>query len=156
MPTPKGAWTVASLLFVYMMVNFADKAVVGLAAVPIMREMGLSPKQYGALGSSFFLLFSVSGILVGFVANRRPTRWIILLLAASWALVQFPMLGAVSFTTLMIHAASLLGRRRGTGGRSRHPCRLQMVPRRKSARCRPAILSQGAAIGGDRVALLRY
>jgi len=71
MPTPKGAWTVASLLFVYMMVNFADKAVVGLAAVPIMKEMGLSPKEYGALGSSFFLLFSISGILVGFVGQSQ-------------------------------------------------------------------------------------
>ena len=97
MPTPKGAWTVTSLLFLYMMINFADKAVVGLAAVPIMRELDLTPKQYGALGSSFFLLFSLSGVLVGFQANRRPTRWIILLLAASWAVVQFPMIGGGEF-----------------------------------------------------------
>jgi len=30
--TPRGAWTVTTLLFLYMLVNFADKAVVGLAA----------------------------------------------------------------------------------------------------------------------------
>jgi ACS family D-galactonate transporter-like MFS transporter len=84
------------------------------AAVPIMRELGLSPRQYGALGSSFFLLFSISGILVGFAANRHSTRRIILLLGLVWALVQFPMAGTVSFATLLI-CRGPAGRRRGTG-----------------------------------------
>jgi hypothetical protein len=51
-------------LFLYMLVNFADKAVVGLAAVPIMQELELTPKQFGLVGSSFFFLFSLSAILV--------------------------------------------------------------------------------------------
>jgi MFS family permease len=145
MATPKGAWTMASLLFVYMMVNFADKAVVGLAAVPIMREMDLTPKQYGALGSSFFLLFSLSGVLVGFQANRRPTRWIILLLATAWALVQFPMIGAVSFTTLLI-CRVLLGVGEGPGAAVALHAIYKWFPDEK--RTMPtAILSQGAAIG---------
>src|SRR5436305_8313584 len=57
-PTPKGAWTITTLLFFYMLVNFADKAVVGLAAVPIMTELDLTPREFGLLGSSFFFLFS--------------------------------------------------------------------------------------------------
>ncbi len=143
--TPKGAWTVASLLFLYMMVNFADKAVVGLAAVPIMREMDLSPKQYGALGSSFFLLFSISGVLVGFQANRRPTRWIILLLAASWAVVQFPMIGAVGFTTLLV-CRVLLGVGEGPAASVALHALYKWFPDEK--RTMPtACLSQGAAIG---------
>src|SRR5271163_4516323 len=124
MPTPKGAWTVASLLFLYMMVNFADKAVVGLAAVPIMREMGLSPKEYGALGSSFFLLFSLSGILIGFLANRRPTRWITMLLICRVA----------------------LGAGEGPAAAVAHHAVYKWFPDAK--RTMPtAILSQGAAIG---------
>jgi MFS family permease len=145
MPTPKGAWTVTSLLFLYMMVNFADKAVVGLAAVPIMKEMGLSPKEYGALGSSFFLLFSISGIIVGFQANHRPTRWIILLLAASWAIVQFPMLGEVSFTTLVI-CRVLLGAGEGPAAAVALHAVYKWFPDEK--RTMPtAMMSQGAAIG---------
>lgn len=145
MAAPKGAWTITALLFVYMMVNFADKAVVGLAAVPIMREMNLTPKQYGALGSSFFLLFSLSGIVVGFQANRRPTRWIILLLATAWAVVQFPMLGAVSFTTLLI-CRVLLGVGEGPGAAVALHAVYKWFPDEK--RTMPtAILSQGAAIG---------
>ena len=145
MATPKGAWTMAALLFVYMMINFADKAVVGLAAVPIMRELDLTPKLYGALGSSFFLLFSLSGVLVGFQANRRPTRWIILVLAASWAAVQFPMIGAVSFTTLLV-CRVLLGVGEGPAASVALHAVYKWFPDEK--RTMPtAILSQGAAIG---------
>jgi MFS family permease len=145
MPTPKGAWTVATMLFLYMLVNFADKAVVGLAAVPIMKEMGLSPRDYGALGSSFFLLYSVSAVLVGFVANRQPTRWIILLLALAWAIVQFPMVGPVGFATLII-CRVLLGAGEGPAASVAVHAIYKWFPDEKRT-IPTAILSQGAAVG---------
>src|SRR5713226_9914452 len=101
-PTPKGAWKITFLLFLFMLVNFADKIVVGLAGVPIMTELKLDPEQFGQLGSSFFLLFSISAIIVGFIVNNVATRWVLLVMAIVWSLAQFPMIGAVSFTTLMI------------------------------------------------------
>ena len=73
---PKGAWTIVLLLFLFMVINFADKAVVGLAAVPIMQELRLTPKQFGLIGSSFFLLFALSAIVTGFIVNRVQTRWV--------------------------------------------------------------------------------
>src|ERR1700751_5539135 len=93
--TPKGAWTITFLLFLFMLVNFADKIVVGLGAVPIMTELKLEPKEFGLLGSSFFFLFSISAIVVGFIVNRVPTRWVLLVLAVIWAVAQFPMVGTV-------------------------------------------------------------
>jgi hypothetical protein len=54
------AWIVVVLLFMFMMINFADKAVIGIAVVPIMQELELGPRQFGLVGSSFFLLFAVS------------------------------------------------------------------------------------------------
>src|SRR5246500_2550921 len=63
--TPKGAWRITFLLFLFMLVNFADKIVVGLAGVPIMTELNLEPEQFGLLGSSFFFLFFISAIVVG-------------------------------------------------------------------------------------------
>src|ERR1039458_5360892 len=107
-PTPKGAWKITFLLFLFMLVNFADKIVVGLAGVPIMTEMKLQPEQFGLLGSSFFFLFSIAAIVVGFIVNRIATRWVLLVLAAIWALAQFPMLGTVSFSTLCV-ASSMCG-----------------------------------------------
>jgi MFS family permease len=101
-PTPRGAWTITAVLFFFMLINFADKTVVGLAAVPIMRDLNLTPKEFGLLGSSFFLLFSASAVIVGFLANRVMTRWLILGLALSWSLVQFPMIASVGFATLVV------------------------------------------------------
>src|SRR5689334_17757025 len=89
--TPKGAWSIVVLLFLYMLVNFADKIVVGLAGVPITKELELTPEQFGLLSSSFFFLFSISAVAVGFLVNRISTRWTLLALALVWALAQFPM-----------------------------------------------------------------
>ena len=41
------AWIVVVLLFLFMVINFADKAVIGIAAVPMMQELQLSPRQFG-------------------------------------------------------------------------------------------------------------
>jgi len=73
-PTPKGAWKITFLLFLLMVVNFADKIVVGLAGVPIMTDLKLQPEQFGLLGSSFFLLYSIAAIVVGFIVHRVETR----------------------------------------------------------------------------------
>src|SRR5437588_10386579 len=100
--TPKGAWKITFLLFLFMLVNFADKIVVGLAGVPSMTELKLEPEQFGLLGSSFFFLFSIAAIVVGFIVNRLDTHWLRLALALGWALAQFPMVGTVSLAVLLI------------------------------------------------------
>jgi MFS family permease len=144
-PTPKGAWKITFLLFLFMLVNFADKIVVGLAGVPIMTEMKLEPDQFGLLGSSFFFLFSISAIVVGFIVNRIATRWVLLALAAVWALAQFPMLGTVSFTTLLI-CRVVLGAGEGPAGSVAVHAIYKWFPDEKRA-LPTAVLSQGSAFG---------
>jgi MFS transporter, ACS family, D-galactonate transporter len=73
-----------------MLVNFADKIVVGLARVPIMTELELTPKQFGFLGSTFFFLFSTSAVIFGFIINPVATRWVLLGLALVWRWRSFP------------------------------------------------------------------
>ena len=85
-----------------MLINFADKIVVGLAAKPIMEELKLSPRDFGQLvGSSFFFLSAVSAVVVGFIANRFQTRHALLVMALVWALVQLPMLVSASLWVLV-------------------------------------------------------
>jgi MFS transporter, ACS family, D-galactonate transporter len=98
---PRAGWLIVGLLFLFMLVNFADKAVIGIAAVPLMTDLRLSPRQFGLLGSSFFLLFSLSAIVTGFIVNRVPTRWALLVMGVIWALTQFPMIGSAAFATVM-------------------------------------------------------
>jgi MFS family permease len=143
--TPKGAWRITSLLFLFMLVNFADKIVVGLAGVPIMNELKLGPEQFGLLGSSFFFLFSISAIVVGFIVNRVPTRWVLLVLALIWSLAQFPMVGTVGFTTLLI-CRIILGAGEGPAFAVAAHAIYKWFPDEK--RTLPtAILSQGSAFG---------
>jgi MFS family permease len=143
--TPKGAWRITFLLFLYMVVNFADKIVVGLAGVPIMTDLKLEPEAFGLLGSSFFLLFSITAIVVGFIVNRVDTRWVLLILALVWALAQFPMVGTVSFTTLLI-CRIILGAGEGPAAAVATHAIFKWFPNEK--RTMPiAILSQGSAFG---------
>jgi len=128
-----------------MLVNFADKIVVGLAGVPIMTELKLEPAQFGLLGSSFFFLFSISAIVVGFIVNRIDTRWVLLALAAVWALAQFPMVGTIGFTTLLI-CRVILGAGEGPAFSVAAHSVYKWFPDEK--RTLPtAILSQGSAFG---------
>jgi MFS family permease len=143
--TPEGAWTITLLLFFFMLVNFADKIVVGLAAVPIMTELKLEPSQFGLLGSSFFFLFSVSAIVVGFIVNRVPTRWVLLVLALIWALAQFPMVGTVGLVTLMV-CRIILGAGEGPAFSVAVHAIYKWFPDEKRA-MPTAILSQGSAFG---------
>jgi MFS transporter, ACS family, D-galactonate transporter len=145
LPTPRGAWKITFLLFLFMLVNFADKIVVGLAGVPIMAELQLEPEQFGLLGSSFFFLFSIAAIAVGFIVNRIATRWVLLVLAMIWALAQFPMVGTVSFSTLLI-CRVILGAGEGPAFSVAAHAIYKWFPDEK--RTLPtAILSQGSAFG---------
>jgi len=141
----KGAWLIVALLFLFMLINFADKAVIGIAAVPIMQELRLSPRQFGLVGSSFFLLFSVSAIVTGFIVNRVQTRWALLTMSLVWALTQFPMLGTVGFATLVACRIAL-----GAGEGPAYPVALHSAYKwfPNELRTVPtAIIAQGAGIG---------
>ena len=81
----KGAWGMTALIFLFMLINFADKVVVGLAAQPIMAELNLKPEQFGLIGSSFFFLFALSAVIVGFITNRVQTRHTLLVMAIVWS-----------------------------------------------------------------------
>lgn len=99
--SPRRAWLVTFLLLVFMLINFLDKAVLGLAAKPIMHDLGLSPSEYGLLSSGFYFLFSLSAILVGFASDRVPTKWLLMAMAVVWALTMLPVLAPVGFGVLL-------------------------------------------------------
>lgn len=84
------AWTVTALLVVFMMVNFADKSVLGLAADEIRADLHLSATQFGLANSAFFLLFSLSAVVVGLVADRVSPRLLLLVMAVLWSVAQAP------------------------------------------------------------------
>ncbi|MEV7401918.1 MFS transporter [Streptomyces sp. NPDC091267] len=89
--TRRRAWIVTALLVVFMMINFADKSVLGLAAEEIRQDLGLSASAFGLASSAFFLLFSISGAVVGLLADRIRPKWLIVAMAVLWSAAQAPM-----------------------------------------------------------------
>src|SRR5262249_49751068 len=143
----KGAWGITALLFLFMLINFADKIVVGLAGPAIMSDpsLKLSPEQFGLLGSSFFFLFAISAVVVGFISNRDQTKRSILIMAIIWSLVQFPMLGTVSLEVL-IACRVVLGAGEGPAAPVATHAMYKWFP--DSLRGLPtAIIAQGSAFG---------
>jgi MFS family permease len=100
-------WTIVALLSVFMLVNFLDKIVLGLVAVPMMDELKLTPQAFGSIGSSFFWFFAISGIAGGFLANRVQSKFLILAMAVIWSLCQLPLWATTSIGTIIAFRALL-------------------------------------------------
>jgi MFS transporter, ACS family, hexuronate transporter len=96
------AWGMLAFLFTLTVICNVDKAIIGFASVPIMEELKLTPEQWGIVGSSFFLLYSLSAILVGGLSDRIGTKKVIAGMAAVWAIVQFATLWVVNLPYLLI------------------------------------------------------
>ncbi|KJK23656.1 MFS transporter [Burkholderiaceae bacterium 16] len=109
---PRSAWAMASMLTWLSLINFLDKIVLGMVAVPLMADLKLPPAEFGLIASSFFWLFSLSTVLVGFLSNRVATRWLLLAMGLSWALLQIPLALATSAMTILL-CRMLLGAAEG-------------------------------------------
>lgn len=95
-------WVMIMLLLALGAINFADKAVLGLAAVPIIKELHLSPAQYGLVSGSLFWLFSLSSVLVTGWSDSIGTKRVLALLATTWAIVQIATVFVFSFPALLL------------------------------------------------------
>ncbi|MEJ8855608.1 MFS transporter [Variovorax robiniae] len=142
---PARAWSIAAMLTVFILVNFADKIVLGLVAVPMMEDLKLSPSEFGLIGSSFFWLFAVSGIVGGFLADRLSTKWMLFVMALSWSLFQLP-IALSSSLAVIIGARVMLGAGEGPAWPVAIHSAYKWFPDNK--RNLPvAFFSQGGAVG---------
>lgn len=119
---PRKAWLISLLLFFLMLINFLDKVALGMVAVPIINEFKLTPWQFGIIAGSFFWLFSISGVIGGFVANRMRSKSLLLVLAVVWSIAQPLMAFSTSIVGIVI-ARILLGAGEGpTAPVATHAC----------------------------------
>lgn len=96
------AWLVTALIVTFMIINFADKSVLGLAADPIMDELGISHSAYGLISSSYSILFSLSGLVVGFFSARVSSRVLLFVMCLVWGLAQLPALIVTAVPALVV------------------------------------------------------
>ncbi|MEH7378633.1 MFS transporter [Neobacillus drentensis] len=101
-------WIILLALFIMSIVNFADKSITGLAGIHIMKDLNLTFSQFGIVGSSFFWLFSLAGILGASLSDRYGTGKILAVMAIIWTISQSMVL-FVSGLPLLLFTRVLLG-----------------------------------------------
>ncbi|WP_245191293.1 MFS transporter, partial [Aneurinibacillus aneurinilyticus] len=84
------------------MINQIDKIIIGLVSVPLMKELHLSPSQWGLVGSSFYLIFTLTSILLGGMADSKNTKKMFIWLSWIWLTVQFATPFVTSLSLLVL------------------------------------------------------
>ncbi|MFJ7512664.1 MFS transporter [Peribacillus simplex] len=96
-------WVVLILLFFGAVINFADKSIVGLAAVPIMKEFDLSYAEWGLVGSSYYWLYPVTGIFGAAWADRLGAKKVLGFIMLTWTVLQFGVLAITALPFLILY-----------------------------------------------------
>ncbi|MEW9675586.1 MFS transporter [Lentibacillus sp. L22] len=96
-------WIVLILLFFGAILNFADKSIVGLAAVPIMNELDLSYTEWGLVGSSYYWLYPVTGIFGAAWADKIGAKRVLVGLMVIWSVLQFGVLAVTALPLLVVY-----------------------------------------------------
>ena len=79
------AYVLLMLVLVYTF-NFIDRQIVGILAVPIKADLGLTDTQLGLMGGLAFALFYTGlGIPVAMLADRFSRTWIMTVALAVWS-----------------------------------------------------------------------
>jgi len=107
--SPLGAKRILALLAVFSIINFGDKAVLGLAGPSITSDLGLTNTRFGAISSAFYLLFSLTALLVGLFGGKLPAGWLLAGMALVWSAAQLPILIPVAGFGTLIVTRVLLG-----------------------------------------------
>src|SRR3954447_24377897 len=82
----RSASLVLALLLLAYIFNYLDRQILGILAVPIIADLHLSDRQFGALsGPPFALLYSVLGIPFAYLADRTSRSRVIAAAVAFWS-----------------------------------------------------------------------
>ncbi|WP_223593303.1 MFS transporter [Neobacillus bataviensis] len=100
--TPKYSWIILLFLVLSGMINQVDKIIIGLVSIPLMKELHLSPSQWGVVGSSFFWFFTFSSIILGGMADSKNTKKMLTWMSLIWLTVQFATPFVSSLSMLML------------------------------------------------------
>src|SRR3954453_23607379 len=85
-PIERRASLVLGLLLIAYIFNYLDRQILGILAGPMIGDLHLSDRQFGALsGPPFAILYSVLGIPFAFLADRTSRSRVIAAAVAFWS-----------------------------------------------------------------------
>ncbi|WP_028394133.1 MFS transporter [Bacillus cihuensis] len=100
-------WGIIAFLFFGNLINFSGKNIIGLSADLIMNDLGLNSNQWGLVGSAYYWLFPISGIIGAALSDRFGTKKILSILILSWGIIQFGALAINGFSALILYRVLL-------------------------------------------------
>lgn len=106
-PNDRRNWGIVLMLLIFSMLNFADKAAIGLASKPIRETMDLSASQYGLLSSAFFWLFAIGAVVLIAVFRKISYNWAVGILMMTWVLTMLPLTMQTTFGVLLASRVAL-------------------------------------------------
>lgn len=96
------AWALFILVVVYTF-NFIDRQIVGILAVPIKADLGLSDTQLSLMGGlAFALFYTFLGVPIAMLADRKSRVWIMTAALALWSMMTALCGVAQNFTQLFL------------------------------------------------------
>jgi len=82
------AWTVVAILMVAYVLSFVDRQILSLLVGPIRRDLAISDTQMSLLmGFSFAIFYSLLGVPLGRIADRKSRRGLIAAGVVVWSLM---------------------------------------------------------------------
>ena len=79
------AWSIAAILFGGSVINYLDRAVLGVVMPQIRRDLGLTNQQYGWAVNAFLMAYMFSYIVGGRLADRFGCRKMVALTLGFWS-----------------------------------------------------------------------
>lgn len=73
------------ILFLCWVVGFIDKAAINIAIIPISADFGLGSEQTGMVISGFFLAYSLTQLIGGYLVDRMGSKTILTGAVALWS-----------------------------------------------------------------------
>ena len=104
----KNKWTVLAFLCGIFVVYTVDRALIGLLAIPIQKDLGLSELQLGVLSSAIFWTYAAVVPFAGLAGDRFNRAKLIGLAAVSWSTMAVLAGFAGGFASLLLLASFAL------------------------------------------------
>jgi len=133
-PNPAYGWYVVCILTIAYVFSFLDRQILALLIEPIRKDMDISDTQISLLlGLAFSIFYTILGIPIGRLADRKTRRGIIAAGITIWCLMTAACGLAKNFTQLFLARVGV-----GVGEATLNPSAMSLIsdyfPREKRAR----------------------
>ncbi|SDM21611.1 Sugar phosphate permease [Methylobacterium phyllostachyos] len=124
---------IAFLLFIAGIINYMDRAALGVAAPFVKQDLNLSPSELGVIFSTFFFGYALFAFVGGQLADLYGPRSVYSWAAASWSVLCM-LTGAVTGFAQMFVVRSLFGFAEGPMNSTTNRTLTTWFPREETAR----------------------